>query len=77
MLDDSTSFLPVKMDAQPAKILGPLQADATPLDYAQLYINEPLVDIIVTETNRYAYQHIANNVIPPHLSVNQWQPITD
>ena len=75
MLDDSTTFLPVSINSQQnAKILATLPADPTPLDFIKLYITEPVVDLIVSETNRYAAQYIASNVIPPHSPVNKWQP---
>jgi len=75
MLDDSTTFLPVNINSQQnAKILAALPPDPTPLDFVKLYIMEPLVDLIVTETNRYAAQFIASNTIPPHSPVHQRQP---
>jgi len=73
MLDVRSTFLPVNISSEEAKILGTLPANTTPLDFVMLYVTEELIDITVAKTNRYAEQYIAKNVIPPHSAVNQWQ----
>jgi len=51
-----------------------LPQNATPYDYLRLYFNDEIVDHIAEETNRYANQYIARNVIPPHSPVRNWSP---
>ena len=46
----------------------------TALDFFRLYLSDDIVSHLVTETNRYADQFIAANVIPPHSAVNEWKP---
>ena len=50
---------------------------ATAYDFLKLYINDDMMRLLVTETNRYASQYIERNVISPHSPVNKWCPTTD
>ena len=48
------------------KILEPLPPHPTSLDYFGLYFTNELIDLLVSETNRYADQYMARNDVPPH-----------
>ena len=74
MLDGSTYVPPAQVFKGCEKILEQLPADATPLDFFKLYFTDAVVNLLVDETNRFAQQYIAANVIPPHSAVNDWQP---
>lgn len=39
----------------------------------KLYLTKQVTDLLVVETNRYAQQYMAKNVIPPHSPVNCWR----
>jgi hypothetical protein len=46
------------------------------LDYFKLYLTPNIVNLIVTETNRYADQYIQENMdtLRPHSTARKWQP---
>ena len=56
------------------KITEDLPDNPTVLYFFRLYLSDDIVGHLVTETNRYADQFIAANVIPPHSAVNEWKP---
>lgn len=58
------------------KMNATLPDNATALDYLQLYLTDAIMDVIVEQTNKYAEQYIAKNVIKPHSSVKHWIPTT-
>ncbi|KAJ8968491.1 hypothetical protein NQ314_002279 [Rhamnusium bicolor] len=45
----------------------------TPYDFYKLFVNDDIINLIVTETNRYAAQRIAKNV-HPNARVKSWKP---
>ena len=58
------------------KMNATLPDNATALDYLKLYLTDAIMDVIVEQTNKYAEQYIAKNVIKPHSSVKHWIPTT-
>ena len=54
----------------------PLPPNPTEEDFFKLYINEDIIDHIVTQTNLYAQQYIEReqNNLRPHSVVKQWKP---
>ena len=54
----------------------PLSPNPTAEDFFKLYINEDIIDHIVTQTNLYAQQYIEReqNNLRPHSLVKQWKP---
>ena len=54
----------------------PLPPNPTAEDFFKLYINEDIIDHIVTQTNLYAQQYIEReqNNLRPHSVVKQWKP---
>lgn len=59
---------------------GPKHAppsDANPIQYFLLFFTMPLLNLIVTETNRYANQFLASqNQLSPHARAKMWRPVT-
>jgi len=51
-----------------------LPPTASAVDYFKLYLTDDMVDLMVLETNRYADQYIAANVLKPHSAVQNWVP---
>lgn len=44
------------------------------LDFLKLFLTDDLIDIIVTETNRYADQYRTKHLLKPRLRVQEWKP---
>ena len=75
LLADETTYVPPDVHfAGEEKISEDLPDNPTALDFFRLYLSDDIVGHLVTETNRYADQFIAANVIPPHSAVNEWKP---
>jgi len=50
------------------KMNATLPDNATALDYLKLYFTDEIMDVIVEQTNKYAEQYIAKNVIKPSIT---------
>ncbi|XP_046988903.1 piggyBac transposable element-derived protein 4-like [Schistocerca americana] len=61
-----------------AEVPGPkhIPANATPIDFFNLFFSLQLFTIMVTETNRYARQVIQSMHLSPNSRIKQWQPTT-
>ena len=44
------------------------------LDFLELYLTDEMLELIVTETNRYANQYLDSNLNNTYL--DEWQPLT-
>lgn len=56
-----------------------IQVDTTnfvPLDFFKLYISEDMFNYFVTETNRFAQQHITSNQMKTKARGKNWVPVT-
>ena len=74
-LDGKTTYVPPQSTfSGQEKILEPLPPHPTPLDYFRLYFTDELIDLLVSETNRYADQYMDRNNVPPHSPVHMWTP---
>ena len=47
-----------------------------PYVYFKLIFDDTFIDMIVTETNRYASQYLANTVLSPRARAKRWKPFT-
>jgi len=71
--NDDAQFIPVVINfQQQAKVVVPFSDDPSPLDFVKMYFTEHVIDLLVVETNRYAEQYTANNVIPLLSPINCW-----
>jgi Transposase IS4 len=53
-----------------------VDVDHDPLAYLRLFIDDTIIERIITETNRYADQSGANGDIPMHFRAITWEPLT-
>ena len=71
------NFTPTDISFQGVEAInGILPENPTALDYFKLYFTDILIDLIVTETNRYAGQFIEKerNNLKRYSIVHQWVP---
>lgn len=47
-----------------------------PLQYFEVLLDDQLIDLMVTETNRYAAQFLSCNRLKPHSRFASWVPVT-
>ena len=48
--------------------------NSTCLDFLELYLTDEMIELIVTEANRYADQYLDSNLSNTYL--DEWQPVT-
>ena len=73
------NFTPTDIPFQGVEAInGILPENPTALDYFKLYFTDTLIELIVTETNRYAQQFIEKerNSLKRYSIVHQWVPTT-
>ena len=46
-----------------------------PIDFFKLFVNDDFLNVIVTETNRYAETRLANDGLPEFSRVKKWRPV--
>ena len=46
-----------------------------PIDFFILFVNDDFLNVIVTETNRYAETRLANDGLPEFSRVKKWRPV--
>ena len=71
------NFTPTDISFQGVEAInGILSENRTTLDYFKLYFTDTLIDLIVTEANRYAEQFIEKerNNLKRYSIVHQWVP---
>ena len=76
----SNSFQP-KMSYQYSHIAGlsnsiNITAETSPIDFFKLLLTEEIVELMVTETNRYADQFLEKTALKPKSRAQNWQPTT-
>lgn len=63
----------------PPRPSGPINLDdlsdgAAAIEYFQLFFTNDIVDLIVSEINRYAEEKIARGNLKPHSRLHNWKP---
>ena len=51
-----------------------MKENATPLDYIELYLTDEIMELLVTETNRYAKQFFVGR--EKNIYLRQWTKVT-